>query len=105
MIKAEFNSSSGLLTGFKMHGHSGYAEQGADIVCAAASSAAYMTANTLTEIIGVDPEITVDDGFMEIKLTQKDAEKAKVIMDGFHLHMLSLQEQYSKYIRLKTSEV
>ena len=105
MIKIEFSSSKGLLTGFCLRGHSGYAEQGADIVCAAVSSAAYMAANTITEIIGADPEITEDDGIMELKLNKSDAEKARSIMDGFHLHMLGLNEQYSKFITLKISEV
>ena len=52
MIFVRFLSeASGNLVGFVMEGHAGYADPGEDIVCAAVSSVAYMTANTITEII------------------------------------------------------
>ena len=51
MIFVRFLSeASGNLVGFVMEGHAGYADPGEDIVCAAVSSVAYMTANTITEI-------------------------------------------------------
>ena len=52
MVKASFcireNSAS-----FTIKGHSGFSEEGSDIVCAAVSSAAIMSVNTITEILGV----------------------------------------------------
>ena len=48
MIFVRFLSeASGNLVGFVMEGHAGYADPGEDIVCAAGSSVAYMTANTI----------------------------------------------------------
>ena len=49
MIEVEFfREPDGTLTGYTFSGHSDYAEQGSDIVCAAVSSAAYMAANTIS---------------------------------------------------------
>ena len=49
MIFVRFLSeASGNLVGFVMEGHAGYADPGEDSVCAAVSSVAYMTANTIT---------------------------------------------------------
>ena len=52
MIRATFYKKGNKSCGFEISGHSGYAEQGSDIICASVSSAAYMAVNTVTEIIG-----------------------------------------------------
>lgn len=104
MIKVEFFGTSPVL-GFHISGHSGFAEEGSDIVCAAVSSAAYMTANTVTEVLKVTPKLSVDDGDMYLKLDCSDAHKCDAVMQGFVLHMLSLMEQYKQYITVTISEV
>ena len=105
MIKVEFFGTS-LTTGFCISGHSGFAEEGSDIVCAAVSSAAFMTANTITEILNIEPvELSVDDGNMYLKLDELSAHKCSDIMRGFVLHLSSLSEQYKKYIKVTISEV
>ena len=99
--------ASGDLVGFRITGHSGFAESGSDIVCASISSAAYMTANTITEIIRVSAEIDVDenDGAMLLRVFQKDATACRDILQGFKLHMLALEEQYSDYMIVNNTEV
>ncbi len=104
MIKVDFFGTSPVM-GFYISGHSDYAEEGADIVCAAVSSAAYMTANTVTDVIKVTPKLRVNDGEMYLKLDISDAHKCAHVMQGFVLHMLSLGEQYKQYITVTISEV
>lgn len=104
MIKVDFFGTSPVL-GFNISGHSGFAEEGSDIVCAAVSSAAYMTANTVTDVIKATPKLRVSDGQMYLKLDYSDAHKCSAVMQGFVLHMLSLQEQYKQYITVTISEV
>lgn len=101
MIKVTFNKSGNLITGFVIKGHSGFSESGSDIVCAAVSSCAYMTVNTITDVEHLDAHVTETDGLMKLSLSEKDAEKAKTILDGFYLHLKALSEQYNKYILLK----
>ena len=106
MIETEFfTTSSGELLGFSMKGHSGSAEAGYDIVCAAVSSAAYMTVNTVTDILHVDARIVVDDGFLRIRVNEKDARSCRSIFAGFKLHMTGLEEQYPKNIKVCYTEV
>ena len=83
--------------GFSVSGHSGYAQEGSDIICAGISSAAYMTANTLTEIIGAKTDIDVRDGFMELRLHETTKE-TDVIMEGFRLHISQFAAQYPEYV-------
>ena len=106
MIHIAFSGSGGRLSGFRVSGHSGYAEAGADILCAAVSSAAYMTANTVTEILGLSPQITVDDGDMLLRFGSiSEADRAAVIMNGFRLHSEALREQYPDYLTVTITEV
>lgn len=106
MIKAEFFTTAfGELLGFSMKGHSGSAQAGYDIVCAAVSSAAYMTVNTVTDILNIDARVAVDEGFLRIRVQEKDARSCRSIFAGFKLHMLGLEEQYPNNIEVSYTEV
>lgn len=105
MITVTFNCSDNLICGFKISGHSGFSEEGSDIVCAAVSSAAYMTANTITEILHINADVTENDGFMSLSLSKGEAEESAVVLDGLRFHLTALSEQYTKYIKVKISEV
>lgn len=99
MIRVRFQTADGLLSGFHLSGHAGAGDYGQDIVCAAVSSAAYMTANTITEIVGATAAITVDDGLMELTVTSR-IEACQNILSGFQLHIQALSEEYPKRIQL-----
>ncbi len=105
MIQAIFTVESKLVTGFEISGHSDFSEQGSDIICSAVSSAAYMAANTLTEVQELDCDITVNDGFMELKLSKAEAKAAQIVLNGLLLHLDALSKEYADFIDLKISEV
>ena len=104
MIRVRFTTADGLLTGFSLSGHAGMGEYGQDIVCASISSAALMTANTITEVIGAAADIATDDGYMSVKVTDKIAD-CQDILSGFQLHLQAMQEQYPKRVHLMNTEV
>ena len=66
MTTVTFFKSDDIICGFEISGNSDFAEEGSDIVCAAISSAAYMTANTVTEILHINAQVTEDDGLMKV---------------------------------------
>ena len=108
MIKAEiYVSESGNIVGFNISGHSGFSQTGTDIVCAAVSSAAYMTVNTLTEVLGADVDIDVNDklGIMRALVSEKDALRCSDILSGFKMHLILLEEMYSENIKVNYVEV
>ena len=105
MIQAIFTVQDKLVTGFEISGHSDFSEQGSDIICSAVSSAAYMAANTLTEVQELDCIVTVNDGFMKLKLSKAEARSAQVILNGLLLHLDALSKEYADFIDLKISEV
>lgn len=96
-----FKTPSGIRTGFLLKGHSGFGNSGEDIVCAAVSSCAYMTVNTITDIMQIDAKVVVDDGFMQLEIKRKDAKQVQDLLKGFEKHMQSLANDYPKNIKVK----
>lgn len=97
MISIKFLKNSEKIVGFKISGHSGYAESGSDIICAAVSSAVEMAANTITEIQKINAKVKTDDGYLEFLLSE-ESEQAQTVLKGLELHLKSLSEEYPKYI-------
>ena len=106
MIRVDFfTAKDGGLNGFQIKGHSGSAASGEDIVCAAVSSAAYLTANTITEILHAAASVFVDDGEMALRLPKKSVSQCGDLLEGLKLHLLSLEEQYPENIHVNYTEV
>ena len=76
-----------------------FAENGSDVVCAAVSSAAYMAANTLTEIVGAKADASAQDGMMRVILIQPD-EQTETVLRGLELHLTELSKQYPENIKI-----
>ena len=76
-----------------------FAESGSDVVCAAVSSAAYMAANTLTEIVGAKADASAQDGMMRVILIQPD-EQTETVLRGLELHLTELSKQYPENIKI-----
>ena len=104
MIKVSFFKKGESFKGFELSGHSGYAEEGSDIVCSAVSSVAYMVANTVTEIIGVKASVTLDDGYMKF-VPEEATEEIQMLFKGMALHFNALAQQYDNYICCKEKTV
>ena len=101
MTTAKFLFSDETVISFELSGHSGAGEEGTDIVCSAISSAVYMAANTIIEIMKLNPETVVRDGYLKVQMNLEDARKSKVITDGLYLHLSELQGQYPNNLKLE----
>ena len=99
MTTVKFFKCDGILTGFEISGHSSenHKDFEGKIVCSAISSAAYLTANTLVEVIGVKIFTKVNDGYMYLKL-ESNFEEAQISLMGLELHLKELAKQYRKQI-------
>ena len=97
MIKATFYRRGEVLSGFEIDGHSGYAEAGADIICASVSSVAYMVVNTITDVIGERADISISDGYFRF-VTDGNCNETKVVLEGLKLHVSALADDYRDFI-------
>lgn len=107
MIKADFFfSKEGQIAGFRIRGHALYGDPGEDIVCASVSSAAYMTANTLTDIVKVKMAIeNANDGMMKVVVSTADRDKAEYFLEGLKLHITELAKMYPRNIRVTEKQI
>ena len=101
MTRVKFFADEKGLYGFEISGHS--SKDGDDevgkIVCAAVSSAAYMAANTVTDIIGDKAEVFVDDAVMRFYVKEPSICTVKVL-EGLRLHLTELSKQYGSNITI-----
>ena len=105
MIKAELFVKNKKIVGFHLTGHSEMDEYGKDVLCAFVSSAAYMTANTVTDIIGAEAQARADDGDMYVRISDSYADRCRDIFSGFRLHLENTREQYPEYLKVIITEV
>ena len=96
------------ITGFNVSGHSGYAEEGSDIVCAAVSSCVQMLEIIIAEAVGEKKASFTIEGEAEISYlvpqTLSDEEKAFVnkALDGFRKYIISISKHYKDYLSFET---
>lgn len=105
MTKVEFLTDKKLLCGFCVSGHSTDSQDDIDgkIVCSAVSSACFMAANTITDVIGDECVVDVNDGYMRVEV--KNISDASLnVLKGLKLHLSELSKQYDS-IKTTTSEV
>ena len=103
MTTVRFFSNGKKLNGFSVIGHStkNCDDQNGKLVCSAISSAAYMAANTITEIVGDKAEIEVADGKMILKVSSP-SDKTVAVLEGFKLHIEQLGQIYSDSIKINS---
>ena len=68
MTTITFYSQGSRVTGFEVRGHSGYAEAGADIVCAAITSAVRLAEATVNDVLGLAATVKVRESDASISL-------------------------------------
>lgn len=101
-----FTTKDGDLLGFEISGHAGTEEEGENIQCAAVSSAVYMAANTITDVICANADVSEDNsGSMTLKINSNEAYRCREILSGLKIHLLNLEEQYPKRINVNYTEV
>lgn len=99
MIRVKFLFGNRQLTGFEISGHAMFAESGEDIVCAAVSSAAYMAANTITDVIKAEAKAEANNGNMRLLIAAPN-EKTETVLRGMVLHLTELSKQYPENIKI-----
>ena len=94
----------GRITGFAVFGHSGYAEAGQDIVCAAVSAVVSMAEATINDVCGAKAKVRVKEEDARVTLmlpTSCDEEESvQAVLAGMMLTLCSLRDDYPDYIEV-----
>ena len=105
-----FVDGASRITGFSVKGHSGYAEEGSDIVCAGISALVITTENALCQLVKLSlAERGGEDGFLEVMLpgsmTESQMHDAQLLLSALHIGLENIAQAYPDYVRLTTRRV
>ena len=104
MTRCEFFREGDRITGFSVSGHSGYAEAGSDIVCAAVSAVVTMAEATINDVLGAKAKVRVKDEQARISLTLPvscdEEESVQAVLTGMMLTLAGLRDDYPDYIEV-----
>ena len=104
MTTVTFFSEGSRLTGFEVKGHSGFAPEGEDIVCAAITSAVRLTECTINDVLGLEASVKVREKDASItlklpaKLGQTNESTCQALLTGLMVHFVQLAEEYPEFI-------
>ena len=94
----------GRIAGFSVSGHSGYAEAGQDIVCAAVSAVVGMAESTINDVCGAKAKVRVKEEDARITLTLPascdEEESVQAVLSGMMVTLIGLREEYEDYIEV-----
>ena len=116
MTKVVFFRSGGVFYGFEEQGHTGFAEAGNDILCAALSAMTMLIINTIEVAYSSDVEYTIDDKTTDIRVRAKSAlvefeadERKRYAISGLFLsyfyQLNDLLEEYYDYLDVEVKDV
>ena len=101
MTRCSFIKSNGRFLGFRIQGHSGYAEEGSDIVCAAVSSMAMLTVNNITESFNIPATVTADENGPTIDFVlESEDERGCALIEGLWRELSTLANDYPSFVRV-----
>lgn len=93
------------IIGFEIKGHTGYAEHGSDIVCAAVSGISQTAVLGLTEVMNLEIDCQIEDsGLLRVNLVEGVPEGAQLILKTMIAGLRNIQQQHPDHIRITHSE-
>ncbi len=91
-------------------GHSGYAEEGSDIVCSAVSTLMQNLAIGLTEVVKTSPKVIIDETIPHMyvsvhsDISSEAYTKAQLLMQTTALSLKQVANGYQKFIKIKEKQ-
>ena len=104
MTTITFHSAGNRLDGFVVEGHSGYAEEGSDIVCAAVTSAVRLCECAINDVLGLEASVKVrqKDASISLKLPgslgQTNESTCQALLTALMVYLTELHEEYPENI-------
>ena len=111
MTTVTFYSEGSRVTGFEVKGHSGYAPEGEDIVCAAVTSAVRLAECAVNDVLGLEAAVKVKekDASISLKLPgglgQTNESTCQTLLTALMVYCVQLHEEYPENIIVLDMEV
>ncbi len=110
MTTVTFYTEGSRITGFDASGHSGYAAQGEDIVCAAVTSTVRLVECVLNDVMGLCASVKVSEKSAHISLRmpgslgQTAESTCQTLLTGMMVYLSELHSEYPQYIEVLEAE-
>lgn len=91
------------ITGYKVSGHAGYAEEGYDIYCSAVSALTQAPVMGLEQYLKLKPSYRIcqEDGILEVALTGAPNELTQAVLETMLCGLSSIARQCPQYVHIK----
>ena len=99
-VTISFHMEGDRIVGFTVKGHSGYAEAGSDIVCAAVTSAVRLTECAVNDVLGLGASVKIREKDASIHLripgglSAENESVCQTLLAALMVHFASLHEEY-----------
>lgn len=92
-----------MITGYKVSGHAGYAEEGSDIICSSISSLTQAPVIGLEKHLNLHPSCLVnqEDGILEVALNSAPNDLTQAILQTMVYGIGSIESQCPQYVRIQ----
>lgn len=106
MTKITIFRKNGLICGYQVKGHSGYAEEGSDIVCSGISTATQMTLVGLKEVLKLNLTTNIQDGFMQVEILNEEYtnKSAQAMLISMEKTLEDIAKNYARYVKLEVKK-
>ncbi len=103
MTKITIFKKDDIIWSYQVKGHSGFAEEGRDIVCSAVSTATQMTLVGLKEVLKLKVESIIEDGFLQVRLLDGDENNkdAQILLNTMFLTLQDIVKNYAKNVKME----
>ena len=104
MITAKFHLEGKRIVSFQVEGHSGLAEAGEDILCAAVTSAVRLTECAVNDVLGLEASVKTkpEKAMISLKLPgglgQTNESACQTLLTALVLYFAQLHEEYPENI-------
>ncbi|ERI90271.1 hypothetical protein HMPREF1982_04025 [Clostridiales bacterium oral taxon 876 str. F0540] len=108
MIIAKFKKDSKKIVSVNLKGHADSADEGYDMVCSAVSAISLTIANGITEVLKINPSISLEDGFLSMDLQMLSLEeinKCQILLETMLVGLQGVEVSYGEYIDVEVEEV
>jgi len=94
------------ITGFQIKGHSGFGEEGNDIVCSGISTASQMAVVALKEVLKLEFEMQIRDGFIFVHLKEEDYDNpyAQCVLNAMEKTLEDICKNYARFVKMEVKK-
>lgn len=104
MTKVKLFKSNNIPKRLLVSGHSGYASEGEDIVCAGISALTINFVNSIEQLTDDKFNLNTDDGVIDFEFIDIPSKQSSLLLDSLLLGLNNIKNDYNEFISIIIEE-